>query len=251
MKKLVNILNINILSIDKNDLLRELDSGVVFTPNVDHLMKLQNDFQFYSAYNRADWIICDSRIVAMASKFLGSEIVETIPGSSFFRDFYSFHSNNLDIKIFLLGAAEGVAKKAMFEINNKIGREIVVGSHSPTFGFEKDDSECNSIINLINASDANVLVLGVGAPKQEIWIDKYKPKFNNIKIFMALGATIDFEAGSIRRAPKLYQKYGIEWLYRLMKEPKRLWKRYLIDDIPFFYLILLQKLNKYIDPFKK
>jgi exopolysaccharide biosynthesis WecB/TagA/CpsF family protein len=68
---------------------------------------------------------------------------------------------------------------------------------------------------------------------------------------MALGATIDFEAGNIKRAPVFFQKLGMEWLYRLIKEPKRLWKRYLIDDIPFFYYVFLQKIGKYKNPFEK
>lgn len=250
MRNKVKVLNINIDSISKIQLLNELKTGVVFTPNVDHLMKLQKNIHFYKSYFYADWIICDSKIVSMASKFLGASIVETIPGSSFFRDFYNFHKSNSEIKIFLLGAASGVAKKAMIEINNQIGREIIVGAHSPSFGFEQDLQECDDIIELINNTDATVLVLGVGAPKQEIWIGQYKERLKNIKIFMALGATIDFEAGNVKRAPKFFQYVGIEWFYRLLKEPKRLWKRYLVDDMPFFYLILRQKIGTYTNPFE-
>ncbi|NER31345.1 MAG: WecB/TagA/CpsF family glycosyltransferase, partial [Symploca sp. SIO1C4] len=86
---------------------------------------------------------------------------------------------------------------------------------------------------------------GVGAPKQEKWICKYKSKLPQIKIFMAIGATIDFEAGNINRAPKWVSEVGMEWLYRLLSEPQRLWKRYLVDDPLFFWLILKQKLKLY------
>ena len=117
------------------------------------------------------------------------------------------------------------------------------------FGFEKNETECKEIIDLINRSGANVLVVGVGAPKQENWIIKYKPELTSIKLFMALGATIDFEAGNIKRAPMLYQKIYMEWYYRLIQEPRRLWKRYLVDDIPFFGYVLKQKMGKYKNPF--
>lgn len=250
MKSTIKILNIDILSITLNDLLQNLNSGVVITPNVDHLVKLQKNKEFYNSYINSEWIICDSKIVSIAASFLGSPIKEVIPGSSFLPAFYDFHKYNETIKIFLLGAAEGVALTAMNRINNKYERDIIVDAHSPSFGFEKNEEECLEIINKINKSTASVLVVGVGAPKQEIWINKYKHLMPNIKIFMALGATIDFEAGNIQRASAFFQKMGIEWLYRLLKEPKRLWKRYLIDDIPFFYYIFLQKIRLYKNPFK-
>jgi exopolysaccharide biosynthesis WecB/TagA/CpsF family protein len=126
---------------------------------------------------------------------------------------------------------------------------MIVGAHSPSFGFEKNEEECAKIIELINQSGATVLAVGVGAPKQENFISKYKDQFTNIKIFLAIGATIDFEAGNIKRAPKWISEIGMEWLYRLLAEPKRLWKRYLVHGPSFFWLILKQKLNLYVDPF--
>lgn len=245
----IKILNIDILSISQRQLLESINKGTLFTPNVDHLIKLQKDREFYGVYKTADWVICDSKIVALASRFLGSTIKEVIPGSSFFPAYCEYNKNNEHVRIFLLGAAEGVALQAMEKINNRIGRQIIVGAHSPTFGFEKNEHECNEIVSIINQTDATVLLVGLGAPKQEKWIFKYKDQFKNIKLFMALGATIDFEAGNIKRAPRIFQTLYLEWLYRLIKEPKRMWKRYLIDDIPFFYYILKQRLGIYKNPF--
>lgn len=247
----VKILNINIQSISKEDLLKELTDGVLYTPNIDHLVKLQENRQFYEAYQKADWIICDSRILFFLSKFLKRSIKEAIPGSGFFPSYYNYHRGNSEIRIFLLGAAEGVADKARENINRKVGRDMVVGAHSPSFGFEKSDKECDEIVELINQTDANVLVVGVGAPKQEEWIFNYRSCFSNIKLFMALGATIDFEASEVSRAPFIVQKFGLEWLYRLINEPNRLWKRYLIEDIKFFYYFGKQLAGKYFDPFLK
>lgn len=242
------VLNIDIHSLSRNNLLQSLKKGVVFTINVDHLVKLQKDKEFYDVYKQADWVVCDSKILNLAAGYLGDKFVEVIPGSSFLPAFYEYHKDNKDIKIFLLGAAPGVALKAMDIINNKVGRDIVVGSLSPSFGFEKNEQECENIIEVIKKSGANVLVVGVGAPKQEKWIMKYKNSLPEIDIFMALGATIDFEAGNVKRAPKIYQDLNIEWLYRLVKEPRRLWRRYL-DDMAFFPQVFQQKRGKYKNPF--
>jgi len=250
MTKKVKILNIDIHNLTKKELLENLSEGVLITPNVDHLVKLQKDKKFYEVYQKADLVICDSKIVALALKFLGTPIKETIPGSSFFTSFYTYHKDNDNVKIFLLGAAEGVAEKAMQRINEHIGRKIIVHAHSPSFGFEKNEEECNEIIEKINATDATVLLVGVGAPKQEKWIYKYKDKFTHVKLFMPLGATIDFEAGNIKRAPKIFQKFALEWFYRMCIDPKRLVKRYLIEDLPFFYYLLKQKLGLYKNPFE-
>lgn len=239
----VKILNLEIDNLSKVELLDKLRSGVVFTPNVDHLMKLQEDPEFLQAYSISDYKVCDSQILLYASKFLGTPIKEKISGSDLFPAFYNYHKNNQNIKIFLLGAGIGVASKAQNEINRKTGRNIIVASYSPPFGFEKDEQECQNIINMINSSGATVLAIGVGAPKQEKWVYKYKSMLPHIKIFMALGATIDFEAGNLKRSPKWMSEVGFEWLFRIFCDPKRLWKRYLVDDIPFFILVLKQKLK--------
>lgn len=173
---------------------------------------------------------------------------EAILGSSFFTDYYMYHKNDPACRIFLLGAAEGIAEKAMRNINNKVGRNIVVGAHSPSFGFEKNEPECQDLVRMVNESGATVLLVGVGAPKQEKWIMKYKDMMPGVKLFMALGATIDFKAGTLKRAPEAWRKLGLEWLYRFLKEPKRLFKRYFIDDMKFFWYFGKQLLGVYKNP---
>lgn len=247
----VRLLNVSIDNLSMAELLRSLEQagGVVFTPNVDHLIKLQKDQGFWEAYRASNYRVCDSQILIYASKLLGVPIKEKISGSDLLPAFYKYHKNDDSVKIFLLGAAEGVAKLAQERINSKVGRNIVVASHSPSFGFEKNERECQEIIDLINDSEATVLAIGVGAPKQEKWILKYKNQLKNIKTILAIGASIDFEAECKKRCPKWMSEVGIEWLYRLLSEPKRLWKRYLVHSLPFFWLILQQKLNFYQDPF--
>lgn len=247
----IRILNIDVLNITRQQLLENLHEGVLITPNLDHLIKLQKDKDFYDCYKKAEWVVCDSNILRLFSKLLKTAFVEAIPGSSFFTSYYMYHKDDADCKIFLLGAKEGVAAKAMDRINAKIGRQIVVGAYSPSFGFEKNEEECKEIVNIINKSGANVVLVGVGAPKQEKWIMKWKHLMPGVKVWMALGATIDFEAGNVKRAPKIYQKLAMEWLYRFTREPKRLFHRYFVDDIKFFWYFGKQLLGVYKDPFAK
>ena len=251
MNKTIKILNSNILSLTQMDLLNQLQRGMLITPNLDHLVKLQRDREFYEVYRQAEWVVCDSKILYMLAKLLKHPLPEAIPGSSFFTAFYMFHKDDPDCRIFLLGAKEGIAQKAMERINEKVGRKIVVGAHSPSFGFEKDEKECRELVNIVNRSGANVLLVGVGAPKQEKWIMKYRNQMPDVDLFMALGATIDFEAGTLKRAPRLWQKLGMEWLYRCLKEPRRLFKRYFVDDMQFFYYFAQQLLGIYKNPFGK
>lgn len=245
----VKLLNVAIDNLSMQELLEQLERGFVITPNVDHLMKLQKDPEFYRIYSEADYSVCDSQVLMKAAKFLGTPLKEKISGSDLFPIFCNHHRNNPDITIFLLGGREGVADKARTRINVRIGREIVIGSHSPSFGFEKNEQECLELIDLVNRSQATVLAVGVGAPKQEKWISKYRDRFTHARIFLAVGATIDFEAGTIKRAPKWMSQLGIESLFRIAADPKRLWKRYVVDDMPFFWLLLKQKYGAYRSPF--
>ena len=102
-------LNINIQNISQRQLLQLLRKGVLITPNVDHLVKLQKDKEFYEVYQQAEWVVCDSKILYILSKLLKKPLPEAIPGSSFFTAFYEYHKDDPNCKIFLLGAAEGIA----------------------------------------------------------------------------------------------------------------------------------------------
>ena len=249
MTNKVRILNVDIDNVSLNELLANFRRGVLLTPNVDDLMKAQRDGFFYDCVQRATVRVCDSRILLLASGFLGTPIKEAIPGSDFFPAFYTYHATNENIRIFLLGAKKGVGELARARINRKVGREIVTGTYSPPFGFENDEAECRKIVDMLQNSDANVVLVGLGNPKQTKWIFKYKDQLPSIDMFLALGATIDFEAGNLKRAPKIFQKFALEWFYRMCSDPKRLMKRYLIDDPVFFYYLLRQKLG-YKNPFE-
>lgn len=247
----IKILNVEIDDITQEGLLKRLKKGVLVTPNVDQIVKMQSDREYYNIVRKAEWVVCDSNILYLCAKILGTPLPEAIPGSSFFPAFYQYHKDDENCKIFLLGAMDGVAQKAMERINEKMGRTMVVGAYSPSYGFEKKQEENQQIYQMINDSGANVVLIGVGCPKQEKWIDAHKAQMPNVNIWMALGATIDFEAGNVKRAPMIWRKLYMEWFYRFLQEPKRMYKRYFIDDPCFFWHFGKQLLGLYKNPFDK
>ena len=244
MSETVNVLGVELHNLTRSQLLNRLTDGVFFNPNADVIMKLRHDPEFHHIFHQAEYRICDSRIVQMAASFLGTPIVEKISGSDFFGEFCTYHRENPDIRVFLLGAMPGVAATAQQRINERCRRDIIVGAHSPSYGFEKNDAECTELVERVNSSGATVLAVGVGAPKQEKWIMRHKNRMPGVRIFMAIGATIDFEAGNVPRAPKWMSRVGLEWLYRLLREPKRLWRRYLVENPPFLWLVLKQRMGR-------
>ena len=249
-KEIVRILNVDFHNYTFQGLLDELEEGVIFTPNVDHLMKLQKDQSFYDIYHQADYLVCDSRIIQAVSGLVSPEkIKEQIAGSDLFPAYCYHHRNNTSaVKVFLLGGTETSVVQAQNNINEKAGSNVVIGGYSPPFGFQNDEVENQKIIDMINASGATALAVGVGAPKQEKWIMNNTHLLPGVKVFFAIGATIDFQAGNVKRSPKWITKIGMEWFYRMMQEPGRMVKRYLIDDLPFFYLLLKQRLGTYRNP---
>lgn len=247
----IKLLNVRIDNLTTQELLEKLDKGVLVTPNVDDIMKHQRDREFHEMADKAEFSVCDSKIVLLATRLRGMKLEEAIPGSSFFPQYCDYHAKDENCKIFLLGARTGVAKMAMEKINKRIGREIVVGAYSPKFGFEKMPVECEKMCRILRESGANVVLVGVGNPKQTKFIYNYKDQVPSVDVWMALGATIDFEAGNVKRAPAFYQKFALEWFYRFVKEPRRLWKRYFVDDMPFFWHLFKQMIGIYKNPFEK
>ncbi len=238
----IEILGVSIDNLSMDEVLAQLDKGTIFTPNVDHVINARKSEVFGEAYNSADYKLCDSQILYFASWFLGHPLKQKISGSDLFPAFYQHHKNDLNTSIFLLGGMEDTPLMAQANINRKVGRPMVVGAYSPPLGFDEDDEISSQIVDRINRSGATVLAIGVGSPKQENWISKYRQDLKFVKIIFAIGATIDFEAGVVPRAPQIVSQIGAEWLYRLSVEPKRLWKRYLINDLPFIWLLLKQRM---------
>ncbi|MDG6879461.1 putative N-acetylmannosaminyltransferase [Clostridium perfringens] len=231
----MNFLNIEVDNLTMNEAIDRAEELIikkkpsyVVTPNVDHIVKLEIDKEFQDVYKNADLILTDGMPLIWISKMRGNPIKEKISGSDFFPKLCE-RAAEKGYSLFLLGAAEGVAAKAAKNLKEKYEGLNIVGTYSPSYGFEKKDDEIKMIIEMINETKPDILAVGLGAPKQEKFLYKYKNELN-APISLAIGASIDFEAGNINRAPRWMQNCGLEWFYRLCKEPKRMFKRYVIDD---------------------
>ena len=221
------------------ELINNKKPSYVVTPNVDHIVKLEHDIEFQNVYKEADLILTDGMPLIWISKLKKNPIKEKVSGSDLFPKVCRLASRK-GYKVFLLGAAEGVADKAAENLKSKYTGLNIVGTYSPSYGFEKKDEEINKIIKIINNAKPDILAVGLGAPKQEKFLYKYKDRLN-VPISLAIGASIDFEAGNVNRAPKWMQKCGLEWFYRLVKEPNRMFKRYIIDDMKIFRIVMNYK----------
>ncbi len=223
-------------------------SGVVFTVNPDHLYHLQYNAAFLRAYRSADIITVDSRYVRLAMRLLGRPVVNLLPGSDIVPAFCRRQAADSGTRIFLLGARPGVAQAAREAMNAKAGRELVVGAHGPSMNFVDDEAEIDNVIEMVRASGANVLMVGLGAPKQELWIAKNRHRLPQVRTWLGIGATIDYEAGAVQRAPIWLRRSGLEWTYRVFTEPRRYLMRYLRSS-RFFWWMLMDRLGRYKNPF--
>ena len=243
------MLNVWVDNLSMKQLMERLDEGIVFTLNPDHLYHLQRHRAFYDAYRQADFITSDSKYVYWGLGWIGRRIQEKVSGSDIVPAYCAHHRDNPAVKVFLLGAAPGIAQKALESINARAGREVVIGAHSPSMNFVNDEHEIAQTIRAINDSGATCLIIGLGAPKQEIWITQYRHAMPNVKVYMGVGATIDYEAGAVKRAPRWMTRTGLEWLYRITTEPRRYWRRYL-RDLEYFWLLLLDAMGQYRSPMR-
>lgn len=232
----IKFLNTNVDNLTMKEAVEKIDELIqrnipsyVVTPNVDHIVKLEKDEELRKIYDKADLVLTDGMPLIWISKLKSNPIKEKVSGSDLFPRVCELAAHK-GYKIFLLGAAEGVAKKAAENLKIIYPKLKICGTYSPSYGFEKNDEEIDYIISIINKAKPDILAVGLGAPKQEKFIYKYKYRLN-VPVSLAIGASIDFEAGNVERAPKWMQKCGLEWLYRLLKEPKRMFRRYLVEDL--------------------
>ncbi|MGI9450217.1 MAG: WecB/TagA/CpsF family glycosyltransferase [Geminicoccaceae bacterium] len=208
----------------------------VVTPNVDHTVMLQEHEGLRAAYDHADLVLPDGYPVVWASRLVGKRLPERVAGSDLVPALFAAADQNAPLRVFLLGAGPGVAERAAKRIEQKWDSVEVVDTYSPPFGFEKDDVEQERILARVKAANPDVLVVGLGAPKQEVWVHDQRHRLAS-SVALCVGATIDFLAGEKNRAPVWIQRAYLEWLYRLLSEPKRLFWRYARDAWIFPQLV--------------
>lgn len=241
------LLNAWVDSLTIEEIVDRLDEGTLFTLNPDHLYHLQRNAAFAEAYRAATIVSSDSKYVYWALGAIGRRIKQKSSGSDIVPAYWRRHAANPAVRIFLLGAKPGIADQARARINRLAGREVVVGALGPSMQFVNDPEESAAAIDAVNAARATCLIVGLGAPKQEVWIHRHRHLMPLVKVYMGVGATIDYEAEAVRRAPPWMARNGLEWVFRMVTEPRRYWRRY-ARTLEFFWLVVLDRLGLYRPP---
>jgi len=208
--------------------------GQVITPNVDQIVRMEWDDYFKKICDNCELLLVDGHPLIWIAKLYGKPFKEKICGSDLIPVLCNIASKK-GYSVFFLGAAPGIAAKAA-EIMRKqnLGLKIA-GTYSPPLGFEKDPEELERINKMLLESEADMLFVGMGVPKQDAFIYENMYKYK-IPMSFSIGGTIDFIAGIQKRAPKWVSKIGFEWMYRLLHDPRRMFKRYIVDDMKIIRL---------------
>jgi len=235
----IQFLNTHVNNCTMDECLAEIDKMILFDKksyvvavNVDVIIKIEKDSELKEATDSADMVLVDGKPLIWIAKKHKKPITEKISGSDMV-PLLCDRAAEKGYTIFILGGKEGIADQAKKKLEQRLPDIKIVGTYSPPLGFENDEKELENINSKISQVKPDILLACLGCPKQEKFI------FNNIgkyeaKVSICAGATVDFLAGNIKRAPKWMSNHGLEWLYRFFKEPRRLFKRYFIDDLKIF-----------------
>jgi bacterial polymer biosynthesis proteins, WecB/TagA/CpsF family len=234
MRKTIDILGIPVDCVDMGNAV-EIFKGflgedrlhTIFTPNAEIMMEAQRDAELKDILCKADLLVADGAGVVLASKILKRPVPEKVSGIDLIREVFKKYGND-DISFFFFGSKPGTAEIAADNIRKEYPGIRIAGCRNGY--FTKNDEE--EIIRQINESKAEVLLIALGAPKQEKWIWENRGKLK-VKACIGVGGTLDVFAGTVALAPEAFRKNGFEWLFRLYKEPKRA-KRML--NLPIFVL---------------
>jgi N-acetylglucosaminyldiphosphoundecaprenol N-acetyl-beta-D-mannosaminyltransferase len=215
------------------------DSCFLSTPNLNFSIATQSDNAFFCSVIDSDLSVADGMPLIWVAKFLGIPIHERVAGSTLFDELSKQQNKAEKIKVFFFGGQNGVAELAHQKLNENSTAMISCGFYDPDF-VSVDEMSGENIINTINDCEPDFIVVALGARKGQEWIQKNKDKLN-ASVISHLGAVINFVAGNVVRAPIVWQRLGMEWLWRIRQEPA-LWKRYLFDGFAFLRLLVLNVL---------
>lgn len=215
--------------------IRERKKSYIVAINVDVVMKMENDDYLRRISNEADMVLVDGKPLIWISKLYKRQIKEKVSGSDLVPQFCKRAADE-NYTIFIIGGKDGVAEQAKKKLEQKFPGIRIVGTYAPPLGFENDESELDKINQMITDAHPDLLIGCLGCPKQEKWIYENYMKYD-ATVSVCAGATVDFLAGNIKRAPRWMSDHGLEWFYRFLQEPKRMFKRYFVDDVKILRLI--------------
>lgn len=217
------------------DMIASEKKSYIVAINVDVVMKIENDSYLKEITDKADMVLVDGKPLEWIAKWHKRPIKAKISGSDLV-PILCERAAEKGYSIFIIGGKEGIAEKAKQNLERDLPGIRIVGTYAPPFGFEKDERELKKINEMISSAHPDTLIACFGCPKQEKWIYENYQKYD-AKVSVCAGATVDFLAGKVNRAPKWMSDHGLEWFYRFLQEPKRMFKRYFIDDVKILKLI--------------
>ncbi len=245
MKERLNILNIWVDKVSRNEAIVRVKHFLtlgkrphsIFAVNPEKNFSVLKDPAFYEVIKNADLLLPDGVGVVLAARILYGVKIERIPGSEFIFEICNIAATN-QYRVFVYGAKEEVNKKAVEALKELYPKISIAGRAN---GYV-DQTEMPDLVDRINASKADILFLALGSPRQEKWYADHKDQLKNIKICQGLGGTLDTIAGNVRRAPKIWQKFSVEWLYRLITDPRRI-KRQKVLPL-FAAMVIMEKIKR-------
>lgn len=214
--------------------------GVVVTPNIDILRQAVDGGQAQTLVARADLVVADGMPIVWASRLGGTSLPERVTGADLVKTL-STAAADTGLSVFLLGGDFGVAERARDRLVRLNPRLRVAGTHCPPLGFEDDELQLALIDRLLTATRPDIVYVALGFPKQEALAERLRQRFPSIW-FLGVGGAFSMLTGDVSRAPRMVQRLGLEWLYRLAQEPTRLFRRYLVLDLPFAARLLSSSL---------
>lgn len=211
------------------------EPGYVVTPNVDHVCRYHRDKKFRAAYDDAFLIVPDGVPLLWFARLLGRPLRQKLSGSDLIPELCAYAAEH-DLAVFFLGGRPGAAEGTAKRFAETYPGLRVAGTLSPPVGFEESAEANAQVLQTLRDSRADLCFVALGSPKQEAWMHANLHD-SRVGVMIGVGAGLDFASGIVKRAPRPLQSLGLEWLWRLAREPRRLWRRYLVYDLFFFVLV--------------
>jgi len=236
------LLNTYVNNVDMQETIREIETWIekkqksyIVAINVDVVMKIEQDTFLKKITDEADMVLVDGKPLVWIARWHKHPVKAKISGSDLV-PLLCENAARKGYRIFILGGKEGIAQQAKEKLEADLPGIQIVGTYAPPFGFEKDGEELERINRMISDVHPDLLIACFGCPKQEKWIYENYRRYD-ATVSICAGATVDFLAGNVSRAPKWMSEHGLEWFYRFTQEPKRLFKRYFVDDVQILKLV--------------
>lgn len=232
-------LNIPIDALTMSETLERVDLAITLKKQIHHtvinagkVVMMQTDKELERSVLEADIINADGQSIVWAANLLGCKLPERVSGIDLMEALVK-RSYDKGYKSFFFGASQEVVTKLVNIYKDQYSESIIAGQRNGYY----DKSQEENIANKIADSGADILFVAITSPKKEIFLNKYKKQLQNVKFIMGVGGSFDVISGKVKRAPIWMQNFGLEWFYRFLQEPRRMWKRYLVGNLKFIYLV--------------